>query len=147
MDPKIGDYIRANHDRYAPEAIRAQLVNAGHDPTAIDEELAAFASERATTSGVTDALLAEARILLIVGGVAGLAGFALASSLGPGGSLPVFLVAYLGIGLGIMVLLRWAVPRLRIKGMWASILGLALIPIFGALMYGTCAAAFAFGRT
>ena len=49
MDPKIRDYIQANHDRYAPEAIRAQLIAAGRDPAAIDVALAAFASERAAT--------------------------------------------------------------------------------------------------
>ena len=147
MDPKIGDYIRTHRDRYTPETIRAQLVDAGYDSAAVDAELAALASEPATTSAVTNALLAEARVLLIVCGVAGLAGFALASSFGPGGSLLVYLAAYLGIGLGLMMLLRWAVPRLGIKGVWASILGLALIPIFGVLMYGTCAAAFAFGRS
>jgi hypothetical protein len=146
MDPAIHDYIRANHDRYAPEAIRAQLVAAGHDPAAVDAELAAFASERATSDGAGNGLVTEAWILLIAGGVAGLAGFAIASSLGSGGSLPIFLVAYLGIGLGIIMLLRWAVPRLGIKGIWAGVLGLGLIPIFGALMFGTCAAAFAVGR-
>lgn len=47
MDQKIRDYINANHDRYTPEAIRAQLIEAGHDPAAIDAELAAFGSEHA----------------------------------------------------------------------------------------------------
>lgn len=50
MDPKIRDYIRANHDQYAPAAMRAQLIDAGHDPAAVEAELAAFASDRATTS-------------------------------------------------------------------------------------------------
>ena len=30
------DYIRANRDRYSREAIRAQLIAAGHDSAAID---------------------------------------------------------------------------------------------------------------
>ena len=145
MDPRIREYIDANHDRYTPEAIRAQLVDAGHDPAAIDEQLATFASKRAS-SGVANGLVAAAWILLIAGGLLGLAGFGMASSLGSGGSLPIFVVAYLGIGLGIIMLLRWAVPRLHIKGIWAGVLGLALIPIFGVLMFETCAAAFAFGR-
>lgn len=48
-DNPIRDYIQANHDRYAPEAIRAQLMAAGHDPAAIDDALAAFASGRAAS--------------------------------------------------------------------------------------------------
>ena len=59
-----------------------------------------------------------------------------------GGSILVFLIAYIGIGLGIIFLLRWAVPRLGIKGVWAGLLGLVLFPVFGGLMFGTCAAAF-----
>lgn len=70
----------------------------------------------------------------------------MAASFGSGGSLPIFAAAYLGIGFGIVLLLRWAVPRFRIKGIWAGLLGLALIPIFGALMFGTCVAAFSIGR-
>jgi hypothetical protein len=146
MDPKIREYIDANHDRYTPEAIRANLIAAGHDPAAIDEEFAAIAAEREARSGPGDGLLVEAWILFIVGGVTGLAGFAMASSLGSGGSFPIFVVAYLVIGLGIILLLRWAVPRLRITGIWAGVVGLALVPIFGVLMFETCAAAFALGR-
>jgi len=33
---KMTDYIRANRDRYSREAIRAQLIAAGHDSAAID---------------------------------------------------------------------------------------------------------------
>lgn len=146
MDPKIRDYIQVNHDRYAPDAIRTQLIAAGHDPAAVDAALAAVASERATRSSDANGLLTEAWILFIVGGVAGLAGFGMAASFRSDGIFPIFAVGYLGIGFGIIVLLRWAVPTLRIKGIWAGLLGLALIPIFGALMFGTCVAAFSIGR-
>ena len=78
--------------------------------------------------------------------VTGLAGFGMAASFGSGGVLPVFAVGYLSIGFAIVLLLRWAVPRFRIKGIWAGLLGLILIPIFGGLMFGTCVAAFAVGR-
>ena len=147
MDPNIRDYIESMTGRYTPEAIRANLIAAGHDPAAVDAALAALASEREASSGPGDGLLAEAWILFIVGGVTGLAGFGMASSFGSGGSFPIFAAGYLGIGFAIVLLLRWAVPRFGIKGIWAGLLGLALIPIFGGLMFGTCVAAFAVGRS
>jgi hypothetical protein len=36
MDPRIADYIRANRRRYTRDAIRQQLIDAGHDPAEID---------------------------------------------------------------------------------------------------------------
>jgi len=40
MDPKIGDYIREHAETYRREAIRAQLIAAGHDPGQVDAALA-----------------------------------------------------------------------------------------------------------
>ena len=42
MDPRIADFIRDNRRRYTREAIRQQLIEAGHDPTAIDATWAAL---------------------------------------------------------------------------------------------------------
>jgi hypothetical protein len=39
MSDEIQRYINANRDRYTRESIRAQLIAAGHDPTAVDAEL------------------------------------------------------------------------------------------------------------
>ena len=36
MDPRIADFIRANRKTYTREAIRQQLIDAGHDPADID---------------------------------------------------------------------------------------------------------------
>jgi hypothetical protein len=36
LNPDIGDYIRANRATYTPESIRQQLLDAGHEPEAID---------------------------------------------------------------------------------------------------------------
>ena len=36
MNPDIRDYIRANRATYTPESIRQQLLDAGHEPEAID---------------------------------------------------------------------------------------------------------------
>lgn len=49
-DP-IRDYIAANRDKYTAEAIRAQLLAAGHDPAAVDAELARLAATPPTAEG------------------------------------------------------------------------------------------------
>jgi hypothetical protein len=42
MDPRIADFIRDNRRRYTREAIRQQLIEAGHDPAEIDATWAAL---------------------------------------------------------------------------------------------------------
>lgn len=148
MDPGgIDEYIRNNRASYTDEAIRGTLVAAGHDSAEIDDAFRRLGSaapqwDASTVGAGSSALVGLAWGLFIVGGIVGLAGFAMAASFGSGGSILVFLIAYIGIGLGIVFLLRWAVPRLGISGIWAGLLGLVLFPVFGGLMFGTCFAAF-----
>lgn len=151
MDPGgIDEYIRNNRGTYTDEAIRATLISAGHDPADIGEAFRRVGvaapqagAARPAVKGMS-ALLAFAWLLFVLGGIIGLLGIGMAASFGTIGSLPVYLIAYIGIGLAVVLLLRWAQPRIR--GVWAVVLGLLLIPIFGGLMFGTCAAAFAIGR-
>jgi len=42
MDPRIADFIRDNRQRYTREAIRQQLIEAGHDPVEIEATWAAL---------------------------------------------------------------------------------------------------------
>lgn len=145
----IDEYIQQNKATYTREAIREHLVAAGHDPAAIDEAFGRLGADPSWNPvedpGPATGLVAAAWILFTIGGLTGLAGFSMAASFGSGGSLPLFLGAYIGVGLAIVLLLRWAVPRLNIRGVWAAILGVVLVPIFGALMFGTCVAAFGIG--
>lgn len=39
MDPRIDDYIRVNRGTYNDQAIREQLIAAGHDPAEVDTAL------------------------------------------------------------------------------------------------------------
>lgn len=151
MDSKaqqqMADYIRANAQKYTREAIRARLLAAGHDPAQID---AAWELEMASAAG---GLVALAKVLFVVGALLGAVGaFAAlgASSYTGSVSAPLFLIGYAisygAIGYGVVRLLRWAVPRYRIRGLWAGLLALVLLPAYGALMLGTCAGAFTFAR-
>jgi hypothetical protein len=151
----IDDYIKANRGTYTDEAIRQNLLAAGHDSAAIDEAFGRLGpvdgsttTQAARPSNETSGLVVFAWILFMLGGILGLVGIGMAASFGSGGSwaLPLFLIAYIGIGFGIILLLRWAVPRFGIRGVWGGVLGLLLVPFFGALMFGTCAAAFTIGR-
>jgi hypothetical protein len=150
MDDEIAAYIKANRGTYTDQAIRETLISVGHEPGAIDEAfrqlgLVAPPDADAAPSGPSG-VVELAWIAFIIGGVTGLAGFAMASSFGSGGSLPIFLGLYVGIGLIIIFLLRWAVPKFGLRGIWAVLLGLVLVPVFGGLMLGTCIAAFSIGR-
>ena len=141
-DPSsIDEYIRANRGRYTDEAIRKTLASAGHDPAAIEE-----AYRRVTAPRLATGLVTEAWVLLGVGGALGLLGFGLASSFGTSTGLPLFLLGYAGIGTGLALLLRWAVPRFGIRGGWGGLIGFLLVPAYGALMFGTCLAAFKIGQ-
>lgn len=150
-DPtSIDDYIRTNRGTYTDDAIRDTLVSAGHDRLAVDAAFRRVGYGPAWNPGPPSApdgggLIAEAWILFGVCGLLGLGGFAMASAFSSTGSFPLFLIVYIGLGLGIVLLLRWAVPRLHIRGAWAVVIGFALVPIFGALMFGTCIAAFGIG--
>jgi len=149
MDPDptpIDDYIKANRGIYTDEAIRDNLVSAGHDPIAVEAAFRRIGPGTAWNpkpqAASTGGLMTEAWILFIACGLLGLAGFAMANSFSTAGSLPFFLIAYIGIGLAIILLLRWAVSKVGVRGLWAGVIGVALVPIFGALMFGTCVAAF-----
>ncbi|HTI29585.1 MAG TPA: hypothetical protein VL687_04435 [Methylomirabilota bacterium] len=149
MGPDSSDidaYIRANRGTYTDEAMRDALIAVGHDASAIEAAFGRLGFQPGWNPipdpGPATGLVAEAWILFIVGGLTALTGFLAASGFNSSGSLPLFLVAYLGIGLAIVLLVRWAVPKLGIRGAWAAVIGVALVPIFGTLMVGTCAAAF-----
>ncbi|MDP9468325.1 MAG: hypothetical protein M3P32_06245 [Chloroflexota bacterium] len=156
MDPniaqqQIAEYIRANGEKYTREAIRDQLVAAGHDPAQIDAALEReMGSARDGAPGA--GLAVFAMVLFILAAVIGAFGAVLLLGSAYVGSVsaPIFLVgyavSYAAIGYGIVRLLRWAGPRFRIRGAWAGLLGVALIPAYGALMFGTCLGAFTIAR-
>jgi hypothetical protein len=141
----IDDYIKANRGTYTDQAIRDNLVAAGHQPAAIDqafERLGVEASAGQPRKPATG-LVTFAWILFVLGGLFGLFGFGAGGSYTAGASIPIYVLIFAGVGLLLIFLLRWAVPRFGISGIGAGLIGLALVPIFGALLIGSCAAAFA----
>jgi len=148
MDPKIRDYIRANHDRYAPEAIRAQLIAAGHDPAAIDVGLAAFASEGTATAGRRPGrTYVWSAFWLWAVGILALIGLLFSVNRNPD---RVAVIALFGAGLlGGYVVVGYLIARLMTRPMvpstaigaigWVGVILLAPI-VFFLIAFGACTA-------
>jgi hypothetical protein len=144
-DDAIRSYVRANLATHTREAIYSALAGAGHEAGQIDviwrEEWQAVAVGRAATG-----LRWLSVILLVLGALIGAFGALLIIGFNQPANGTAFLflyaLSYVGIGYAIIRLVGWSVRRLHITGWWASLLGLALIPIYGALMFGACAATY-----
>jgi len=140
-DNAIRTYIRANLATHTREAIYAALIEAGHEHGHIDaiwrEEWRAVVVKRADTG-----LRWLSVTLLVLGGLIGALGALLIVSYNRAANGPAFLflygLSYLAIGYAIVRLVGWSVRRFHLSGWWASLLGLLLIPIYGALMFGAC---------
>jgi hypothetical protein len=145
MDPKsdpIRHYILANRDRYTREAIREQLIAAGHRAEDVDrtwEELAVTPPGRSRLNG----LAVFAIVLLVIGAAIGAFGALLVTSFnsgiarGPAGFFLLYAVLYLGIGSALV----WVASRIRVSDTVQFVLGVLLIPVYIGLMFGTCVAA------
>jgi hypothetical protein len=141
MDPRIADYIRANRDRYTREAIRDQLIAAGHAPADVDRaweelsrpesgwEMPNAASARAPSGG----LAVYVYLIYLVGLLAAVALAIAFFSSSQRGYAVVFLVVYAVIGL---LAARWlagsAQPQSGVG--WASML--IGVPIIFLLLFG-----------
>jgi hypothetical protein len=149
MDPKsnpIRDYIQAYRDRYTREAIRGQLLAAGHSADDVDrtwEELAATQPQprRSRLNGVA----IFAIVLLVIGAAVGAFGALLITSLNTnyadGAAGGRFFLVYAVLYLGIGAILVWVANKIRASDTVQFVLGLLFVPIFIGLMFGTCFAA------
>jgi hypothetical protein len=144
-DDPIRNYIRASLATHTREAIYAALAAAGHEQGQVDavwrEEWQAVAVGRAATG-----LRWLSITLLVVGGLIGAFGALLVIGFNQpaygGFFLFLYALSYIAIGYAIVHLVGWSVRRFHLTGWWASLLGLALIPIYGALMFGACFATY-----
>jgi hypothetical protein len=147
MDPKrdpIRDYILANRDRYTHEAIREQLIAAGHSAEDVDptwDELAATEPRPSRLNG----LAVFAVVLLVIGAAFGAFGALLVTSLnanyGNGTAGAQFFLLYAVLYLGIGSVLVLGASRIRASDAVQLVLGVLLVPVYIGLMFGTCVAA------
>lgn len=153
MGDPIRDYILANRDRYTREAIRGQLLQAGHDARAIDRALQEAWPE--SSSAPTEARTTAERVQIGWAILVYLLGFAASIWLvvwvvsGSSGAswtvfMLVFLVLYAVVGfLMVRWVTRWGPPS-DFDSWNRTIVGLPLL--FGILLgvgfFTTCLAAY-----
>ena len=112
MDPKIVDYIQANRTRYTREAIREQLIAAGHDPRAVDAELESSAGQYAeSTRPVGWRPRWREFLVLVVLGAIGAAFVWADETYGGGGFAVVVYVIIVSIGFGLAKVLSIAIDH------------------------------------
>jgi len=139
----IRDYITANRGGYTDEAIRAALVEAGHDPAEVDRVSAGI---RAEASGRS--LVSYTTVLYILGFLALLPlafifseftrslGGSSASELAPLIGLAIYLV----LGFGVVWITRRATRGRHVRGIAAFAAYLGVLVVFGVLVFGSCLA-------
>ncbi len=122
----IDEYIRQNRGRYTTEAIRDQLVAAGHDRGAVDAALEPFAPPIATPT------LAGWRpgwrefLVLVVLGAIGAAIVWASEPYGAGAIAPVVYAVLVSIGFGLAKLISLVIDR-GSSGAASVLLGLVAI--------------------
>ena len=141
IDPRIADYIRKHRAKYTRDAIRQQLLDAGHAPADVDATWAALdARDPDQTAGegfwgrfVLILLGINVAVFLLVGLLTGLLG-----NLTQGGVILVVLA----IALGITALIAWgivAATRPTHMGQSTALsIGIAIPLIMALLVGGAC---------
>jgi hypothetical protein len=141
MDPRIADFIRANRKRYTREAIRQQLVEAGHDPADIDATWEMLHAPDPDEAGVAGEGFWGRFWLYLIG--LNVAVFLLVvlstGALAFGG---VVLAIVLAIALGIGALISWGIVAAtgpaKMGRTTAMVIGGVIPLIFAFLIGGTC---------
>jgi len=123
------EYISTNRSRYTREAITDHLIEAGHDPSAIEE---AWAMSDAAVKAAADARPRYGRVTVALLALGGLATFVIWSDLysaGGGGlaTLSYLITGLVAIGVGI------GLTRVASGRAWAVVVGLGVVTTLGLL--------------
>ena len=137
MDPSIADYIAKNQGKYTREAIRQQLIDAGHDPVAIDATWAVLDTPDPDEASVAGEGFWPRFFLFLVGlNVAVFLLVGLTTELFGQG---IGLAGVFAVALGIGALISWgivaAVGPAKLGRTTALVIG-GVVPIFFALLVG-----------
>jgi hypothetical protein len=140
-DPRIADYIRQHKDRYTRQAIREQLIEAGHEPEAIDRTWAVL--DMPDPDDVIGRRFWSRFWMVLIGiNVAVFLLVALASGMLMNLSGYSGMLVILAIVLTIFALIAWGVVGLtgpsRMRRVPALIVGVTIPLFFALLVGGTC---------
>ena len=144
MDPRIEEYIRANRRTYTREAIRQQLIDAGHDPAAIDATWEMLHAPDPDEAGVAGEgfwsrffpflIGLNVAVLLLVG-----LGTGMLTGLGQGVGV---LLLVLAVALAIGALIAWAIVAAigpeKLGRTSAMVVGAVVPFLFAFLIGGAC---------
>ena len=140
MRPEIEAYLRENGAKYTNEALRRQLINAGHDPAEVDAALRE--TEAARTPGFAETSGLRSRFWLWVWGlnIVGVIVATIWAFQGPSrayaGAVPIVL--------GVALLIGLAISGFIGRSMLGAGLAVALIVpvLFTLVLTGACMAMF-----
>lgn len=136
--PDVDAYLREHSRRYTPDALRSALIDAGHDPAAVDAAMAAWRARQTATTGERSRfrrfnwLLHAAVLVTVVALVAITARDSTMSGVWPIVAIVLAVVLLIGIAVSGYVGGRLLLPRTGLA--WAL-----AVPLASALLIGgTC---------
>lgn len=142
IDPRIADYITANRRKYTRQAIRQQLIDAGHDPTEVDRTWAALEAkdpdavigERFWSRFALIVIGINAAVFVLVAVLTGMLAYVQAGAM----MLPVIFAVILAIG----ALIAWGIVALtgpdKMGPTTALTVGISVPLLFALLIGGSC---------
>ena len=144
MDPNIAEYIRANSEKYTKEAIRDQLLAAGHTPDAIDETWRALEAEPlAEVPGTTAGKVRTGwAIVLYAAGLLSLLVAAVSALVQPNSSRVFFILFLVLYAVAGYFVVRWIARWRPLTGFGQLLVAIFVLPVmFFLVVFGSCLAA------
>jgi hypothetical protein len=135
VKPEIESYLREHGDRYTTEALREQLITAGHGPDEVDAALVEWRSERSAAEPSEEERRRFKRLTWLIHGVVLAAAFVWFMIVSGGDSNSALLVsAVLAIALWIGVGISSVIGRMLLRGPGLS--AALVVPVVTALLIG-----------
>jgi hypothetical protein len=144
MDPRIADFIAKNHGKYTREAIRQQLIDAGHDPADIDATWAMLFTPDPDEEAVAGEGFWPRFFLFLIGlnlavFLAVLLSTGMLGNMAAGGGV---LAGIFAVALGIGALIAWGIVALvgpeKLGRTTALVVGGVIPLVFALLIGGSC---------
>jgi hypothetical protein len=144
VDQSIADYIRVNRDKYTREAIRDQLLAAGHAPGAIDEAWRALEAEPLAEAPGTTARKVRTgwAIVLYAAGLLSLLVAAVSALVQPNSSRVFFILFLAFYAVAGYFVVRWIARWRPLTGFGQLMVAIFVLPVmFFLVVFGSCLAA------
>jgi hypothetical protein len=144
VNQSIADYIRANRDKYTRDAIRGQLLAAGHTPDAIDEAWRVLEAEPLAVPPGTTARKVRTgwAIVLYAAGLLSLLVAAVSALVQPNSSRVFFILFLVLYAVAGYFVVRWIARWRPLTGFGQLLVAIFVLPVmFFLVVFGSCLAA------